>query len=349
MRVLVLSVVLVIACKSSKEATPAIPPPAATAGAVDVHVDRRVELFSLLHRLNNAREYMATPTTKYVAAVDAHFASFKDHAAVVATRELREAGIGYDGPMWLAVQLDDKLQLRAPPLDPRWASVDIEAYLTKVRDFVATSDFDGFLAKHRDYFARVEERMRTAIEKENPRAWFDDFFGARPGATFVVVPSLLVGTHNFGPHTKDELYQLIGVVRVDFDELPTFDGMTLELTIHEMAHSYINPMFEKHRAALQPHGERLFAHVADAMRKQAYPRWDIFLNEQGVRAVTAFYLRERKGTAAGDAAIAREEARGFKSTRALVDLFGEYRRTRQEDSDVEALVPRIAAVLASVP
>lgn len=343
MRVLVLVVACVLGCKTSS------PPPQVAAQTIDVHVDRRVELFSLLQRLNHAREYMATPKTAYVAAVDAHFAVHTEHPAVVATRELREAGIGYDGPMWLAVQLDDQLQLRAPPLDPRWANVDIEAYLAKVRDFVTASGFDAFLATHRGYFTRIEERMRTAIEKENPRAWFDDFFGARPGAKFIVVPSLLVGTHNFGPHTNDELYQLIGVVRVDFDELPTFDALTLELTIHEMAHSYINPLFEQHRAALQPHGERLFAQVADAMKKQAYPRWDIFLNEQGVRAVTALYLRERKGVTVADAAIAREDGRGFRWTRPLVELYAEYRGARQQYSDLAAFMPRIVAMFAAAP
>jgi Domain of unknown function (DUF4932) len=343
---LVLAVACVVAC-SSPSTKPAPPP---TSTSLTVAVDRRIELMAVLQRLSGAREYVGTPATQYVAAVDAHFVPFKDHAAVVATRQLRaQYGIGFDGPMWLAVQLDDKLVPRAPPGDARWDKVDITAYLATVRDFVTATGFDAFFAAHRAYFTRVEERLRGAITAENPGAWFDAFFGARSGAAFVVVPAMLVGTHNFGPSTATELFQIIGVVRVDFDELPTFDAVTLELVVHEMAHSYINPLFAKHRATLEPHGTRLFGAVADAMRKQAYPTWDIVLNEQGVRAVTVQYLRERKGAAAADAAVNREVARSFVWTKPLAELLGEYARSRQQYADLDAFMPRIAALFATLP
>lgn len=335
-----LLVCIVLACNSSK--------PATAPATFELHVDRRVELMALLQRLVGAKEYLATPATAYVAAVDAHFAAFKNHPAVAATRELRQnPGIGFDGPMWLAVELDDTLQLRNRPGDARWANVDIEAYLAKIRDFVNASGFDAFLAQHRTYFTKIEDRLRAAITTENPRSWFDGFFGARPGATFVVVPALLVGTHNFGPHTASELYQIIGVVRVDFDELPTFDPLTLELVVHEMAHSYINPLFDKHAAALEPHGTRLFAQVAETMRKQAYPTWNIMLNEQGVRAVTSLYMRERKSAREGELAVAQQESLGFKWTKGLVDKLAEYRAQRQQFSDLDAFMPTIVAFFAA--
>jgi len=338
-RLLALLVCLAIGCSSAK---PADKPP-----SFSLHVDRRVELFALLQRLVGAREYLATPATAYVAAVDAHFAPFKQHPAVLATLELRQGGIGFDGPMWLAVELDDKLQLKNKPGDSRWANVDIESYLVKVRDFVTATGFDAFLAQHAVYFQKIEARLRTAIAAENPGGWFDGFFGARPGATFVVVPALLVGTHNFGPHTATELYQIIGVVRVDFDELPTFDTLTLELVVHEMAHSYINPLFEKHAASLAPHAARLFAQVADAMRKQAYPTPEIFLNEQGVRAVTSLYMRERKSSREAAATITQQESLGFRWTKGLVDVLAEYRTQRRQFADLHAFMPSLVAFFAA--
>lgn len=343
-------VTIALACSSPSEQQhkPPLATPAAT--ALDVHVDRRIELFAILQRLVAAPEYMATPVTAYVAAVDAHFANFKDHPAVIATRELRQnPGIGFDGPMWLAIELDDQLKLKNRPSDSRWANVDLEAYLVKVRDFAITAGIDSFLAKHKVYLDKVEDRLRTEITKENPGAWFDNFFGAKPGAKFVVVPALLVGQHNFGPHTATELFQIIGVVRVDFDELPTFDPLTLELIVHEMAHSYVNPLFEKHRAELEPHGRRLLEQVGDAMRKQAYPTWEIVMNEQGVRAVTVLYLRERKGAAAGDAAAERELARSFLWTKPIVAALAEYRAARQQFADLDAFWPKLLAVIASAP
>lgn len=343
MRVLALLATITIACSSTSKPVPPT--------ALDVHVDRRVELFALLQRLTGvAREYMATPATAYVADVDAQFAAFREHPAVVATRELRQnPGIGFDGPMWLAIELDDALQLKRKPGDARWATVDIEAYLVKIRDFVKVSGFDAFLAKHAAYLRKVEDRLRAALVEERPSTWFDGFFGARPGARFVLVPALLVGTHNFGPHNETELYQIIGVVRVDFDELPTLDPLTLELVVHEMAHAYVNPYFAKHRAELEPHGTRLFAQVAEAMRKQAYPTWEIVMNEQGVRAVTALYLRERRGAAAGDAAIEGELRRSFLWTKPLVDALAAYGASRKQYADLEAYWPTLLAVFAAAP
>jgi hypothetical protein len=297
---------------------------------------------SILQRLAGAREYAGTPSTAYVSAVDKHFGPYRGHPAVLRTQELRQKyGIGFDGPMWLAVVLDDKLYVKARPGDARWADVDIDGYMVMVREFAQSSGLDAFLATQQAYFSRVEERVRAAIAKEDPTAWFDRFFGARPGVTFVVVPGLLAGTRNFGPHTETELYQILGIARVDFDELPVVDDATIELLVHETAHGYVNPLFAKHRAELEPHGTRLLARVAEPMRKQAYPTWDIMMNEQGVRAVTALYLRERKGAAAGDAAIAREEERSFLWTRPLTDLLGTYAAQRKQYPDLEAFMPRI--------
>jgi len=135
------------------------------------------------------------------------------------------------------------------------------------------------------------------------------------------------------------MFQILGIPNVDLDELPCIDAELLELLVHETAHSYINPLFTKYRAELEPHGVRLLAKVAEPMRQQAYPTWDIMLNEQAVRAVTALYLRERKGAAAADAAIQREEARSFLWTRPLADLLATYAAQREQSPDLDALMP----------
>jgi hypothetical protein len=324
-----------IACGSSSTTKPKAAP-------LEVHVDRRIELMAILQRLAAASEYLGTPTTSYVSDVVATFEPFREHPAVVRTRELRaQYGIAFDAPMWLAVVLDDKLYLRARPGDARWANVDIDGYLVLVRDFATASGFEAFFTKHAPYFSRVEERLRTAIAKEAPTSWFDTFFGARPGAKFIVVPGMLTGTHNFGPHSDTELFQILGMSHVDFDELPFIDDALIELLVHETAHSYINPLFARHHAELAPHGQRLFATVAEPMRKQAYPTWEIMLNEQGVRAVTTLYLRERKSAAAADAAIAREVARSFLWTKPLAELLATYAVQRQQYPDLEAFMPKI--------
>src|SRR4051812_2452103 len=171
-RAAILACLAAAACHAaSKEAAPA------TSTAPVVHVDRRVELLSILQRLAGAPELAGTPSTKYVADVDAHFGALRDHPAVVRTKQLRDQfGIAFDAPMWLAVMLDDHYFLTGPPGDPRWASADADGYMTTVRDFVNASGFDAFEDAHAAYISKVENRVRTAITKEDPARWFDAFF-----------------------------------------------------------------------------------------------------------------------------------------------------------------------------
>jgi hypothetical protein len=332
------------ACHSAGKDAPA------PSTAPTIHVDRRVELMSILQRLAGAQELAGTPSTKYVADVDAHFGPLRDHPAVVRTKQLRDQfGIAFDAPMWLAVMLDDHYFLTGPPGDPRWASADADGYMTTVRDFVKASGFDAFEDAHAAYIGKVEDRIRAAISKEDPTSWFDAFFGKRPGIGLAIVPGLLTGQHNFGPSSPTSLYSILGITHVDFDELPVVDDDTIELLVHETAHGYVNPVFARHHQELAQAGQRLFAEVAEPMRRQAYATWEIMLNEQAVRAVTSLYLRERRNQAAGDAAIAREEARGFKWTRPLVELYASYEKQRQQYADFEALMPKIVGMFASQP
>jgi hypothetical protein len=301
-------------CRDKHSAAPA---PAPT---LDVHVDPRVELLSIVLRLSGAPEYQTAGHTAYVADVDKAFAPHATHPVIAAARALRaEHGISFDAPMTLAINLDDSLHLQRPPDDARFQGVDLEPFLAQLRDFRAQTQFDAFAAAHADYYRRVAERFRSALATQNPREWFDRFFGTQAGARFVVVPGLLTGTWNYGPHTPDERYQVVGVSHVDFDELPVIDSQTRQLAVHEMAHSYVNPLVAAHRDELASAGARLFARVQTAMTKQAYTTWEIFVDEQLVRAVTAVYTREHEGAAAAAAEITDEEQRGFAWTRPLTE------------------------------
>src|SRR5258708_28913431 len=132
---------------------------------MEVRVDRRVELLSILFHLAGSEEYRAFDTP-YRRAVDAYFAPFAQHAAIAATRTLRAAhSISYNAPVGLAVFLDDRtleplVSLDgAKALDPPWRGVSIRDYLAAVRDFARDAHVAEFFAEQRAYFAAVEGRM----------------------------------------------------------------------------------------------------------------------------------------------------------------------------------------------
>lgn len=327
--------------ESSSEARPAAPTedrstePTAPAERIRVAVDPRIELLSILFRLAGSPEYARATPTAYSRDVDAHFAEFASHPAVVATRALRDLhGIGYNAPPGLAIYLKSATEpaLRralspAPAsLDARWQKVAIPDYLAAVRQFAVDSHFDQFMAEHRDYFRAVEQRYRDALDLAAVTRWFDGFFGPRPHLTAIVVPGLLTGPNNYGATAEltggaTELYQVVQLGQVDDKGLPTVGEGTEGLLVHEMAHGYINPLFAEYRDALEQPGRALFARVAEAMSAQAYPSWETVLDETGVRATTALYLLELRGETAASATLALDERRSFLWIGGLAELF----------------------------
>lgn len=341
-----LALLALIACGSSKESAPEpAPTPAPAPSAVTVKVDRRIELVSIVFRLADAPEYRtAPPQSPYVQAVDTAFRDFATHPAVARTRELRKQGISYDAPIHLAVHLDDQLnpfgldELAA--IDKRWTGIDVAAYAAQLRAFATESKLDEFLAGQGEYFSRVESTLRTVVERENAGAWFDSFFGPReksiPGAAaprsdFVVIPGPLNGTRNFGSRATVggtlRMYQVLGILRGD--GIPATDEQTVSLLVHEMAHSYVNPLFERQHDKLEASGRHLFSLVESQMVRQAYRDWQTMLNESGVRAVTTLYMREKYGDAAGARAARSEQRLGFVWTNELVDVLRQIRATKQ--------------------
>jgi hypothetical protein len=340
-------VLLVVACGSSKQdpppsPAPVTPQPVAQHGT-DVHVDRRIELISIVERLAGGDEYRKTPPNPYLSDVDATFAPFAEHPAVATTRALRaKQGISFDAPMILAAHLDDKLELRAadelPTLDKRWAGVDVAAYAAQLRDFATASKLDAFFDAHRAHYTAVANKLRAVVDAENPVGWFDKLFGPRKGARFFVVPGLLTGRMNYGVRANladgsVEMFQVLGVMTSD--GIPATDDATVALLVHEMAHSYINPLFAQHRKELEPAGTKLFPLVAKQMSAQHYTDWVTVLNESGVRATTVLYFRQKKGDEAGARAARSELRAGFVWTNELVEVF---RKTT-----IESRMPEVVA------
>jgi hypothetical protein len=295
-----------VACKSYDD-DPEPPAPPGTPGAdprLVIAVDRRVELMSIVARLAEYEEYAAPASTPYARAVDAHFATWREHPVVAQMRALRKSpGIGYNAVVGFGVYLDEQLQpVRplAPPLpglDPRWNGVDMEALLFELQDFAKVSGFEAFFAAQAPYFAKVEARVRGALDGYRIVEWFEAMFGPRD-ATFRVAPGLLTGTHAYGQFSVDaagreQIFQVLYLPPGRDDGLPRPDRATIYTLVHEFAHSYVNPALDARQdvflAALQP----LFDRFRVVMERQKYGAIGTVANESVVRALVVLYARDR--------------------------------------------------------
>jgi hypothetical protein len=327
---------------------------------IAVTVDPRVELVCVVFRLAGHPEYNQARVKAYSEDVDAHFAAVRDHAVVRRARELRRTrGVSYDACMSLAVHLkegDGGVEARVPfdprpeGLDARWTPEEASAFVAELSDFAEVGKFAAFLDAHRELYAEATRRMEALIAKEVKLDWFASFFGARPGASFRVAIGLLNGSSNYGARCRledgtEELHAILGAWSVDREGLPTFGSGVAETLVHEFVHSYANPVVDAHLDALRPAGERLYAKVAERMRRQAYGDWAIVMRETLVRACTIRYLRANATALDAIRRTADDRGRGFTWIGRVAGALGEYEEDRAAYPTLEAFVPRIVEVL----
>jgi hypothetical protein len=336
---------------AASASTALAPPPA----AVEVRVDPRVELMSIVFRLAEIPGYTMGNFASYVEAIGEHFGPHGAHPAVAEARRLAaERGVSWDAPMSLAVhltalpELAPRRHLEGAALDPRWTPEEAERFAALAADFAEASGFAAFFNEHRDLHALAESRMRETLREHVELGWFPDFFRETQDAPFI----LFIGLSNGGasyyvrfsdPEGAEEIYAVIGAWRMDEAGLPLFDETVVSTVVHELAHAYVNPLVDAHAERLRGAGESIFASVAGRMRAQSYGRWDLAVKESLVRAVVARYVLDREGPAAASRELAPQLELGFLWTEELFALLGAYRQAPDRYPAFSAFVPTLAA------
>jgi hypothetical protein len=342
---LVLVSLMIPGCRGGGKAEP----------AVRVATDPRVELMSLIFRLAGNPEYNQGRIASYNEAVEKHFSAFKDHEAVKLAARLRETqGISYDAVMSLAVHVTDAESLKEKiPFEPqpeslerRWTPQSAREFLQAARRFVKDSDFMSFVRSQADLYTLAASRMQTVMDQHGVVDWFDSFYGARAGARFELVLGLLNGPANYGARIRlsdqDEvLYCILGVWGTDKEGQPEFQSNVLPTVVHEFAHSYCNPLVDKHALEVEASAKQIFALVEESMRQMAYGSWQTMMRESLVRASVARYLLAKFGEAAAKIQIESDRQRQFFWMDELSNLLGEYEKDRTAYPTLDDFFPRI--------
>jgi len=336
------------------------------ASPIAVTVDPEVELLSLVARFAGFREY-AMPNSKspYATAIEEHFAALRDHAAVQHLKRLRSAnGVGYDAIASLAVhlgplpELEEVVPFDLDPtpfggrLDARWGGAKAREFLVLLRDFAAKGEAAAFFAGQGERFAAIEARFAERLAESRARPWFDTFFGERQGATCRAIPGLLCGGGNYGVGVRhpggkpEELTPIFGCWSWDSAGLPVFGEGYLPLFVHELCHSYTNPVVDRYSAVLVPIGERLFRARAKAMQAQAYGNGRTVMYETFVRAMVVCCRAETEGAAAAELQAQQEVQAHFTWVPRVAALLRARAGAKEAPAEFDALVPTIAAALA---
>jgi hypothetical protein len=321
-----------------------------------VHVDARVELMCIIARLAGFSEYNQ-PNSKspYADEVQAHFGKFRDHAVIKTIRNLRRRrGVSFDAVMSMAIHIEDTVTLaeRIPfdkkpeRLDQRWRVAEARDFLEKARDFVEQSQFNEFVAEHKPFYEKSAQRLRDTIKKRAYIDWFDKYLGARPGAKFFAIPGLLNGGANYGvgirfPDGTEEITPVLGMHTFDERGVPVVDDSIAGTVVHELCHSYTNPLADKYAQQLRQAATRMYVHAGAVMKRQAYGNWQTMMRESLVRVCGVRFKHTSDGPQAANRAVAYEHGRGFQWIGELSELMTEYESNRDRYATLDAFMPKI--------
>jgi len=334
-----------------------VPAQGQAAPRITVTVDPRVELMSIIFYLAGSKEYDQGRVPSYIRDVDSHFGRVRDHAVVKLARKLRATrGISYDDVVDIAVHVTDVISLpeRVPffplpkSMDRRWTTEAAREFLVLARLFVVESEFQRFFNQHQPLYQAGVRNMQEALRKYAHLEWFERFFGFRQGADFCVILGLLTGTHSYAarlakPDGREDLYSVTGVWAVDAQGQPTFSAEVIPIIVHELTHSYTNPLVDQFAKGLRGPGETLFPFVRSELEKQAYGNWRALMCESLDRACTLRYILANEGPAALQERALYESTRGFPWTGELAAVLAEYDTKPRAYSDLAQFFPRIIA------
>jgi len=333
----------------------------AQAPRIDSRVDPRVELLSAVARLAGFAEYaMENSRSPYSERVEARFGPLREHPAVATLRELRARfGVSYDAVPSLALHLDGVHELRPrmpwtprpERLDARWDADLTAQFLEQLRDFADRAKAVEFFDGERAFFAQVEQRFSERASQNPALEWFDRFFGARPDARYVATVGLLCGGQNYGVGVRfadarpEEITPVFGCWKFDGDGLPVFGDDYGPLLVHELCHTYTNPLVDREYERLKSAGEQLFASCAPAMTAQNYSTPRILLYESLVRACVIRCRADLEGAQAGEEQARAEVGRQFEWAPYLARLFGEFETQREKHPTFDSFMPRVVECL----
>ena len=140
------------------------------------HIDKRVELLSIVFRLAERPEYSSNVFKLYADRIEQHFEKYKSHELITFTKLIINGrGLSYDSPMWMAIHLDDNLNLLANvkdvwQQDSRWTKENVEKFVPLLQQFANDTRFDEFFTKNTNlYKASLQTCNKTKIYKQKKK------------------------------------------------------------------------------------------------------------------------------------------------------------------------------------
>lgn len=317
-------------------------------------VDERVELLSIVFRLAEAQEYNAKDFILYADKIDKHFSEYKNHELIEFVKKIRkENGIGYDAVMSMAIHLSQAPEFK--PLveitnsipEKRWGKENALKFIELLREFYKDANCKKFFKENANLYKSTSAQFMPVYDNLDLK-WYETFYGKEPREKFIIVNGLGNGPGNYGSsivfkNGKKEVYAIMGTWSFDSLGMANFDiDDYFPTLLHEFNHSFVNYLTKQNQTSLQESGEKIFAVVAENMKRQAYANWKTMISESIVRAGVIKYMKDHNYNKKQiDNEVQVQLTRGFLWINELCDELENYDKQRDKYPSLESYMPNI--------
>lgn len=216
-----------------------------------------------------------------------------------------------------------------------------------LNDFYRTTEFDRFYADHRDLYDRYEKGMKQLLTKVHTE-WFENFFGSHfPELSVCISPAC--GTNNYALTSMLMSYlgkPCIGAI-IGGCFPPENPDSTFPVLLHEIMHSFSNPIVARHRHRLNPLAEQIFPHVEKPLTEAGYGTPEIIMTEFLNELFTLLYLKD-SGDITLPNRIRLDQLRGFIWMPSGMDFLDNFYRNRSIFPHIEDYMPQLAGYLSMI-
>lgn len=327
---------------------------------INILIDERVELTSIVFRLAGAEEICQTGSACYVQTIESFFAQYKDHPLISFVKEQRERyDIGYS---WIPssaflFRISDNRIVLNKDVDIKkyaengWNYDSIIEYVSLMDSFFQETQFQVFYSEISE-LAKESIKKSKEIMKDIDSDWFKRYYG-KPLEEIDCILGLSLGCNNFSLLELSDITEKPTIVMGCINEIngtPIIGEGYLPVLIHEINHIFANPLYEEYLECCVDSFSIVYPSISSYMEKIGYGNNapDIALCEWLVNLCTVEYLIDNKDWHA-QYEIEDLENRGFIWMNNSIHFMENFKNNRDKFISFESFMPYIVNYVKCLP
>ncbi|QSX05924.1 DUF4932 domain-containing protein [Sedimentibacter sp. zth1] len=319
-----------------------------TKNAINVCVDYRIELLSIVEYLAGYDTILTKLNFSYKERVKKYFSPYKQHEVTKLFLELNKIGFTFGTPPNITLYLDEDFQIREDIdfdnfyINRMGGKENFERFSNLLYKFSIDTNYDEFFKNNIHYYESVIENTINILPDYNFINELHNYYGMKKNNYNILLVSLF-GPCGFGPKVVHkngdiDIYSIVGLL--ECNPTPSFGNVEYfkHMQRHEFSHSFINPLTLKHWDEAKEYIE-LFDKTKE-IKQLCYGDWEECLNEHIIRAVV-IRLSSLDEEGIEDKLVQEELSRGFIYIEDIIKSLKYYEQNRHIYKNIDEYYMKI--------